>query len=89
VNPIPLKQWIHEKAAREGRRPSALYSRLARGKYPALLLCRFNQRVVFVVEVESPARGDARPTSPAPPTLARGLQKRTLKVCKNEKEKSE
>ena len=75
MNPIPLKQWIHEKAAREGRRPSALYSRLARGKYPALLLCRLNQRVVFVVE--------------AGPALARGLQKRTLKVPQNEKEKSE
>jgi hypothetical protein len=85
VNPIPLKQWIHEKAAREGRRPSALYSRLARGKYPALLLCRFNQRVVFVVEVESPARGDARPTSPAPPTFGTGIAKADIKSLQKRK----
>ena len=45
---MPLKQWVHAEAARCDVNPSAIYNRIARGKYPHLKFRRVNKRVVFV-----------------------------------------
>lgn len=45
---IPLKVWVLDEAERQGVTASAVYNRLARGKYDALPLRRVNARVVYV-----------------------------------------
>jgi hypothetical protein len=59
---VPLKYWVRDEAARLGISASAIYARVARGKYPALKLQRENKRVVYVL-----------PGSSIEPTLAQAM----------------
>jgi hypothetical protein len=56
---IPLKQWLHEQAAKASRKPNSpqkagpmtatgIYSRLQNGDYPEVRLDRRNARVIYV-----------------------------------------
>ena len=47
---IPMKQWVHAEALREGVRPNAIYNRISRGLYPNMAVRRVNKRVIFVSE---------------------------------------
>ena len=45
-----MKEFVIEESGRCGVTPSAIYIRLARGKYPQLQRHYINQRVVLVKE---------------------------------------
>lgn len=45
---IPLKQWVHQKAAELGITPKAVYQRIYRGKLKTPPLRRVNSTVVYV-----------------------------------------
>lgn len=47
-NEITLKAWVYTEAEREGVKPTTIYNRISRGKYPALRLRRVNHAVIFV-----------------------------------------
>lgn len=45
---MPLKQWVHEEAARSGVAPPAIYMRLKRGSYPGMRVRYVPGRGAFV-----------------------------------------
>lgn len=58
---IPLKQWIHEEAEREGRSVRTIEHRLWwRDWYPNLQFRRANKRTVYVVTQANPT--EAQPS---------------------------
>ena len=50
INEIPLKQWIYEEAVRCGVKPSTIWGRYNRGKYPELKLRKINSAKVMVAQ---------------------------------------
>lgn len=52
---IAIKQWVMEEATRTGLRVGSIYSRVYRGRYPALRRRWVNARVVFVLPASPPA----------------------------------
>ncbi len=45
---VLLKVWVDEEAQRTGLKPTAVYNRIQRGKYPELKLRRVNARTIYV-----------------------------------------
>ena len=50
----PLKQWVAEKAIKDGVTPRAIFQRLRKGVYPTVRLHRINARVIYVGSIELP-----------------------------------
>lgn len=70
---MPYKQWRQEEAIREGVTETAIWHRVERGCYPALVLARINARVIFVEDHHLPAPEAFRGHQRSPAHTGRGL----------------